>query len=576
MRSLLLALGLVGCVAGDGTTPSGFSAANDDDVANDDDASADDDDVANDDDASDSGCSDPWTSGPRMVEEGADRGLTRAVFSAVLDLGVPGDDGGGAELAAHDLDGDGDVDLLFNRLEDGPTVFENDGSGHFIDRGEPLDFSFVVPPAWLPTAGQRVRVSAMSAADIDGDGLPELVTAGFGHAEYWPNLGGLAWGSPQPLHTDDSPAVVWTTAVVGDINGDGQLDVLLPTQLLEQRPEPAVGHPVLLGDGSGGFTHATDLSVGAQGSDSIASTISDYDGDGDPDVIILMDQGARSGVFRNDGVGADGLPEWLDVAADIGFDRAFNAMGMDSIDLNDDGVLDWCISDNGAPVCLFSDGATYFEGGAASGLVPDEPAGSVGTVGWTIDFADFDNDGWAEMFQTSGTSDEEAAAFPDLLFQGLPGGMFEDVSAEWGVDSREDNYAAAPADFDGDGFLDLVVAGPGLPPLLHMTRCGDEDWVELDLAGPPGNAEGFGARVEVAVGDRTIVRELYAQRAAGQAPSRVHVGLGEGGESVGVKVAWSDGVVSEVGPLEPSARYQLRRADTAVPDVPGFVSVELD
>ena len=519
-----------------------FDVSDDDDVF--DDAVPDDDDAASDDDdtAASVACADPWVSGPRLSEEAAERGLGERTFSVALDLGVPGDPAeGGSELAAHDLDGDGDVDLLLLRFDHGPTLFENDGSGHFIDRGEPLDFSFVVQPDWLPEMGQGVRVASVSAVDLSGDGLPELVTSGFGRVEIWPNQGGLSWGDRVPLHDDPSPGGVYTTVVLGDLDGDGQLDALLPTQRLDNNESPGAAHPVLLRRPDGSFVHAMDLVVEPEGSDSIASTISDIDRDGDADVMLLKDQGLASGVFRNDGNGADGLPVFTDVARDLGFDVPWNAMGMDSADINGDGRLDWCVSDNGPPACLFSVGDSYVESGAAVGLVPDEPVGSLGTLGWSIDFADINNDGWVEMIQPAAKAHDETDAFPDLLFGGRPGGVFEDWSAEWGFDSDEDHYASAVADFDGDGFLDIVVTGAGIPPLLYMARCGEEAWIDIDLAGPPGNGEAIGAHVEVELGDRILLRELYSQRAQGQTPSRLHFGLGDSTEPVVVRVIWPGG-----------------------------------
>lgn len=515
------------------------------------------------------GCADPWTDGPRVREEAAARGLTEPLFSVLLDTDLTdASDGGGSEVVAQDLDGDGDVDLLFNRLDVGPTLYANDGTGHFESRGEPLDVSFVQNPSGLPEAASWVRVAALSAVDLDGDGLPELVTAGFGHAEVWPNQGDLDWGAPIPLPVDSPPGTVITTAAFGDLDGDGRLDVVLPHQLLGAHPTPDVSHAVLLQRADDRFEHALDLRVEPGGSDSIATTLTDFDRDGDLDVLLLKDQGDHSGLLRNDGVGADGLPIFTDVAAALGFDIDWNAMGMDSADLNDDGMLDWCVTDNGPPVCLLSSDSGYIHASAALGTLPSQPVGALGSLGWSLELADLDNDGHVELIQASGRTDWRSERYPDLLLRGLPGGRFEDVSAAWGVDSTDDHYAAAAADFDNDGFLDLVMTGPGLVPQLFMTRCGSESWLDFDLAGPPGNGEGFGAIVEVLLPDRTLTRELYSQRAQGQGPSRLHFGLGDVATDVPVSVLWPDGVRQDVGPLAPGRRVQLRHPDTHVPPPP--------
>ncbi|MCP4809570.1 MAG: VCBS repeat-containing protein, partial [Proteobacteria bacterium] len=267
-----------------------------------------------------------------------------------------------------------------------------------------------------------------------GDGLPEIITGGFGRVEYWTNEGGLTWSGPEPLIANPQPGLIWTTTAFGDIDGDGRLDALLPVQMLIVDEAPGAEHPVLLRRADGGWNHALDLRVGVDGSDSIASTLSDIDRDGDADILLLKDQGSGSGLFRNDGVDGSGVPVLVDAAAELGWDVYWNAMGMDSSDLNQDGLLDWCVSDNGPPVCLFSSPNGWFEAGAAHGLVPEQPVGALGSLGWSIEFVDLDNDGHVEIFQASGVSDDLTDRFPDLLFKGGPDAQFEDVSEEWGVD----------------------------------------------------------------------------------------------------------------------------------------------
>jgi hypothetical protein len=78
---------------------------------------------------------------------------------------------------------------------------------------------------------------------------------------------------------------------------------------------------------------------------------------------------------------------------------------------------------------------------------------------------------------------------------------------------------------DVNGSLDLVVAGPE-KPLLYMNRCGEGRWLRIEFRGAPGNSEGFGARVAVAVGGRTYLREMQNLRGQSQGPSLLHFGLG--------------------------------------------------
>ena len=78
-----------------------------------------------------------------------------------------------------------------------------------------------------------------------------------------------------------------------------------------------------------------------------------------------------------------------------------------------------------------------------------------------------------------------------------------------------------------------------------MNSCGDNAWLAIELIGPPGNQEGFGARAEVTGSGGTQIRELYNLRGMGQGPSRFQFGLGGDDEAERVRIEWPDGAVSE-------------------------------
>ena len=90
------------------------------------------------------------------------------------------------------------------------------------------------------------------------------------------------------------------------------------------------------------------------------------------------------------------------------------AMGLVSMDFNQDGDFDYCISDVGNPRCLLSDGSGgYYEGGAALGITANRRASArVATIGWSLELADLDNSGWPELLQASGPD-------PGALEEGL-------------------------------------------------------------------------------------------------------------------------------------------------------------
>jgi hypothetical protein len=119
------------------------------------------------------------------------------------------------------------------------------------------------------------------------------------------------------------------------------------------------------------------------------AAFTDRDKDGDADLFLLSEFGGVSGAapsafFRNDGLGDDG-PVYVNDAEDVGADAWVGGMGFDSLDLNGDDVLDYCIVQFGPIICLASSEVGYIDTAVAMGLVipelpPDDDPEPVSTA----------------------------------------------------------------------------------------------------------------------------------------------------------------------------------------------------
>jgi hypothetical protein len=137
---------------------------------------------------------------------GADPTFTRIVISTAVD--------GAQSVFAADLDGDGDLDLMSaSRLDDEIAWYENDGAAN------PTFTRIVV-------STEADEASSVYAADVDGDGDLDLMSASFADDE-------IAWyendGATDPTFT----RIVISTAAdgarsvyAGDVDGDGDLDLM--------------------------------------------------------------------------------------------------------------------------------------------------------------------------------------------------------------------------------------------------------------------------------------------------------------------------------------------------------------
>jgi enediyne biosynthesis protein E4 len=167
------------------------------------------------------------------------------------------------------------------------------------------------------------------------------------------------------------------------------------------------------------------------------------------------------------------------------------------------------------------------------------------SMDWGINFADFNNDGWLDLYMVQGSMYFENLPQPNRLFLNDHSGAFIDVSDESGANDPGQGRSVAVADYDGDGYLDLAVANYGQPLLLYrnLSAHSGNNWVRLELEGTRSNRDAVGARVRLfAPGLQPQTREVQIGQGLGSCDAKaLHFGLG-GSERVDrIEIRWPSG-----------------------------------
>ncbi|MDX1577062.1 MAG: FG-GAP-like repeat-containing protein [Gemmatimonadota bacterium] len=246
-------------------------------------------------------------------------------------------------------------------------------------------------------------------------------------------------------------------------------------------------------------------------------------------------------------LGGEGeLPRFPEVAADVGLDAVSVSGGGIVDDFDGDGLLDVMASSRGLddPLRYFrNDGTGHFEERTlAAGL-----EGLVG--GLNLVHADYDNDGDPDVLVLRGGW--LVNGFPNSLLRN-DGGRFVDVTEEAGLLSSHPTQTAAWADYDGDGWLDLFIGNESRDGRAHVSELyrsnGDGTFTETAAAVGLGVAA-FVKGVDWGDVDDDGRPDLYIS--IFQAPNRLYRNAGPDGAG-----GWRfEDITERAGVSEPGASF---------------------
>ncbi len=513
----------------------------------------------------------------------------------------------GGGVAIGDINDDGLKDVYFTSNNQGDKLYLNKGN-----------FKFEDITAKSGTACTKGWKTGVTMADVNGDGLLDIYVckSADGNPENRRNIllinnGDLTFTDRAKEYGLDDPGYS-TQAAFFDYDNDGDLDMfLLNHSLIEvsntigidpvkrSKRDPNFSDKLFRND-NGKFTDVSEEAgiTGGMANYGLGIAISDFNNDGWQDIYVTNDYAENDHLYINNQHGAfvDSVSEYIDHMSNF-------SMGVDVADFNNDGLQDICTldmlpEDNKRQKLLFGPNEydkfnLYVKTGLQyqymrnmlqlnTGNRRFSEIGQLSGVSntdwsWAPLLADFDNDGYPDLFVSNGYKRDftnmdflkykadmqiktrapgtgkqnllmETIAkmpsnkFHNYLFRNNGDLTFSNVSQQWGIDKPVLNNGAAYADLDNDGDLDLVTNNMDEEAFVYRNNSNEllkNHYLTVRLQGTGMNRLGIGTKVKLYNKGQVALRESNLSRGfQSSVDPDLHFGLGTSLAVDSLEIIW--------------------------------------
>lgn len=471
-----------------------------------------------------------------------------------------------------DVNGDGTPELWLGGGRDQDDALFAFKNGQFVDitQGSGFEGKDPATQSYGPTC-----------FDMDGDGDEDMLVTRDDGVYLYLNQGGTFTHSKLDLTFDEKSTPIGITC--GDINGDGMADIFVSAYLPKDKME---GQTIFLKEGYGAnsrlfvnrgnmfFEDITEISGLSYTHNTFLGIFIDVDDDSLLDLVVAHDTGEPR-MYKNLG------GEKFKMMPNPMTGKYSYPMAIAVGDYNNDGRPDFFFSNTGSTMpdailkgdldlskdsfsgkwlMMKNEGNfTFTETGAETQVADYEFA-------WGAIFEDFNLDGLQDLVVAENYVDLPLFALvklPCRFLLNTPENKFVATGEESGV--VNENYAISPltADFNDDGYPDLVYSNIAGNPKAFINDGGDHHYLKVKLEQAP-NA--MGAKVMVTKTDGSVLTDwVVAGEGLGSDQSHTLVfGLGKEGSVSQVKVRYADGTEQTINSPEGNSTLFIPQ----LPDVP--------
>ena len=533
----------------------------------------------------------------------------------------------GGGVAVGDINNDGLADIYFTGNQVSNNLYLNQGNFKFKNITDQAFSS--VKAGWS---------NGVSMVDINNDQLIDIYVSRSGLYQnptdrenlLFINNGDLTFTERASQYGLNDSGFS-TQAYFFDYDRDNDLDLFLVNHRYDFEnnntvvPRDSIGYDQFSSDqlyrnnGNGTFSNVTKDAGIINYTWGLSATISDFNNDGWDDIYVANDYVEPDNLYINnqDGSFTESISRFVK-------HTSYYSMGSDLADINNDGfqdliVLDmvpedhvrakrlmtsmstenfWRLIDSGLHYQYMSNTLQLNQGNGMHSEIAQLSRISKTDWSWAPLFADFDKDGYQDLFVTNGikrditdndfysqlnalTKTNQQLNFADVistmpatklqnyLYRNQGDLTFKQVNIASQLTDLTNSNGAAYADFDNDGDVDLVVNNLDEPASLYRNTTPQKTghYLQVKLQGPKQNSLGIGALVSLEYGQhKQIKKQMLSRGYLSSIDPILHFGLGKHSKINKLAVQWSDTKTTVVNAINANQQITIHYSDATLPE----------